>query len=206
MVLIFDIYKRKFLRFGDDFEVHVSSLGHVEIPMTHPQFQCNQENWDCLDKSGWSLDMMRVSVASVHPRDCVGRTLLRSPSSVNLRGGFDESSPYWRLIRPIFFWKSIDDLMLPFHGRLRLYLDYERLKDASFWINLKVLTSVFKSFRPFKYKFQNVIGFCWRFTQFNTKVDIHSLLHASSWKHSSLTELLLMNCRWLDMLTPAMCW
>jgi hypothetical protein len=23
-----------------------SSLGHVEIPITHPQLQCNQENWD----------------------------------------------------------------------------------------------------------------------------------------------------------------
>jgi hypothetical protein len=48
----------------------VSSLGHIEIPMTHPQLQCNQENWDCLEKSGWSLGMMWVFVASAHPWDC----------------------------------------------------------------------------------------------------------------------------------------
>jgi hypothetical protein len=29
-----------------------SSLDHIEIPMTYPQLQCNQENWDSLDKCG----------------------------------------------------------------------------------------------------------------------------------------------------------
>jgi hypothetical protein len=28
----------------------VSSLSHIEIPMTYSQLQWNQENWNCLDK------------------------------------------------------------------------------------------------------------------------------------------------------------
>jgi hypothetical protein len=35
----------------------------------------NQENWDCLDLSRWSLGMKRVSVASGCPWGCLGRTL-----------------------------------------------------------------------------------------------------------------------------------
>jgi hypothetical protein len=136
MVLILDFWKRNFWAFVMPLRSiacsDVSSLGHIWIPMTHPQLQCSQENWDCLDKSGWSLGMMWVSVASAHPWDCVGRTFCRSFSSVNLHGGFDESSPYWCLIHPTSFWESIDDLVSPFHGRLRLYLHFERSKDARF--------------------------------------------------------------------------
>jgi hypothetical protein len=107
--------KRNILDLGDDFEVHcmlwrfVSS--HIEVTMTHTQLQCNQENWDCLHKSGCSLGMIWVSVASAHPCDCVGRTLLRSSSSVNFHGGFDEWSSYLCLIHLTSFWESIDDLV-----------------------------------------------------------------------------------------------
>jgi hypothetical protein len=50
------------------------------------------------------------------------------------------------------------------------------------------------------------MNFCCRFTQFNTKFDLQSTLHDSGCKYNTLTELLLMDYQWLDMLTPAMCW
>jgi hypothetical protein len=109
--------------------------GHIEIPMTHPQLQCNQENWDCLEKSGWNLGMRWFPVAFAHPWDCVRRTLRRSSSSVNLHGGFEKSSPYWCLIHSTSFSESIDDLMSSFHGHLRLWLHFEKLKDARFLDN-----------------------------------------------------------------------
>jgi hypothetical protein len=107
---------------------HVSSLWHIEIPMTHLQLQCIQGNWDCLDKSAWSLGILWVSVASAYPWDCVGRTLRRSPSSVNLHG----RSIYWWLIHPSSFWEAIVHLVSPFHGHLRLCLHFERSKDTRF--------------------------------------------------------------------------
>jgi hypothetical protein len=113
--------------------------------------QCHQEKWDCLEKSGRSLGMMWVSVASAHQWDCVGRTLRRSSSSVKLRGRFNEQSPYWCLIHPTSFWESIDDLASPFHGHFLLCLHFDRLKDARFLIILKFLIPVFNSFKSFRY-------------------------------------------------------
>jgi hypothetical protein len=53
-----------------------------------------------LELSGWCLGI--VSIASARPWVLVGRTLRRS-SSLNLRGGYDKSSPYWYLINPPSF-------------------------------------------------------------------------------------------------------
>jgi hypothetical protein len=64
-------------------------------------------------------------------RETVGWTLCRFSSSVNLNGGFDESSPYWCLIHATF-WESIDDLRSLFHRHLRLCLRFKRLKDTLF--------------------------------------------------------------------------
>jgi hypothetical protein len=47
--------------------------------------ECNQEKWDCLDKSEWSLGMIRVSIVSSRLWVSVGIS-----SSLNLHGGFDE--------------------------------------------------------------------------------------------------------------------
>jgi hypothetical protein len=58
--------------------------------------------------------------------------LCRSSSSINLHGGFDESSPHWCLIHPPSFWESINDLVSPFHRYMWLCLHFERLKDACF--------------------------------------------------------------------------
>jgi hypothetical protein len=62
----------------------------------------------------------------------MGRTLHRSSSSVNLHGGFDESSPYWCSLHPTSFWEPIDVLVSPFHRHLQLWLHFERMKDARF--------------------------------------------------------------------------
>jgi hypothetical protein len=94
--------------------------------------KCYQENWDCLDKLGWSLGMMWFSVASAPPWVWVGRTLLRSTSSINLHVGFDESFPYWCLIHLTSVWEPVDDLASSFHGHLQLCLHFERLKDVCF--------------------------------------------------------------------------
>jgi hypothetical protein len=90
--------------------------------------KCNQENWDFLDKTGWSLGTTRVSFVSGHPWVWVRRTWRRS--SVNLHGGFDESSPYWRLIHLPQFWEPMDDLVSTFHGHFWLCIHFERLKDV----------------------------------------------------------------------------
>jgi hypothetical protein len=56
MVSILDFCKRKYWALVMTLRSiacsDISSLGHIEIPKTHPQLQHNQENWDCLDNSG----------------------------------------------------------------------------------------------------------------------------------------------------------
>jgi hypothetical protein len=148
MILILDFRKRKFLNLGDDFDV--SSLGRVEIPKPHPQLQCNEENLDCLDKSGWSLGVMWVSDASIHPWVSVARTLRNSSSSVNLHGG---------LINRIF----IDVSFIRHYSESPLTISYHHFMDIcdcvclsrgwrplASWIIQKILTPVFKSFKPFR--------------------------------------------------------
>jgi hypothetical protein len=103
----------------------VSSLSHIEIPMTYLQLRCSQEHWDCLDKSGWSLGMMWASVVSARPWVSVGQTLRRPSSSLSLHGGFDKSSPYRCLTRLTSFAEPISDFLSPFHGHLQLFPPFE---------------------------------------------------------------------------------
>jgi hypothetical protein len=62
MILNLDFPKRKFLALVMTLRFiscsDVSSLGHIEIPMTHIQLQSKLGNWDDLDKTGWSLGVM----------------------------------------------------------------------------------------------------------------------------------------------------
>jgi hypothetical protein len=94
--------------------------------------KCSQENVDHIDTSEWSLVMTWGSVASARSWVYAGRTLRRPSSSVNLHGGFEESSPYCRSIHSPSFWEAIDGLMSQFLGYLRLCLHYQRLKDSRF--------------------------------------------------------------------------
>jgi hypothetical protein len=132
MVLFLDFWKRHFM--GPKFHL----FSHIEIPMTHPQLQCHQGNWDCLNKSGWNLRMTRV---------CVGQTLRRPSSSVNLHGGFDKSLPYWRLIHLTSSESQSVIFCHHFMDTCNCVCSSRGRRTPTSWIILKILTPIFKSFK-----------------------------------------------------------
>jgi hypothetical protein len=112
MVLILDFLKRKFLGLGVNFEALCMLWRCVfgSYCNTHDfspaRLQWNPKNWDCLDKSGWGLGMMWVSVASAHPWACLGRTFRKSSWRI------------WRIVSLLMFNSS--DVILRVSRRSRV--------------------------------------------------------------------------------------
>jgi hypothetical protein len=101
--------------------------------------KCNQENWDCLDKPG-----CEVLARCARPWVRVGRTSRGSSCSVNLQGGFDESLPYWCLIRPSSFWEPMTILCHHFTDICDCVCISRCCRTPASCIVLKILTSVWQ--------------------------------------------------------------
>jgi hypothetical protein len=96
-------------------------------------------NWDCLDKSGWSLRMMWVSVReSVWDELCADLPL---PYKSSWRIWWIVSFLCLFILQPS---ESFDDLVSPFHDICDCVCISRGWRTPASWIILKILTPVFK--------------------------------------------------------------